>query len=51
MVESNLKQTVLVTGSSRVIGLAIAKEFDKHDFHVILHGRHPITSATASKFD
>lgn len=43
-------QTVLVTGSSRGIGLAIAKAFDAAGAHVILHARSAIAPEILAEF-
>jgi 3-oxoacyl-[acyl-carrier protein] reductase len=43
-------KTVLVTGSSRGIGLAIAKAFDASGARVILHGRSPIQADILAQF-
>lgn len=43
-------KTVLVTGSSRGIGLAIAKAFDAAGANVILHARSGISSETLTEF-
>ena len=36
-------QTAFITGSTRGIGLAIAKEFAKQGVHIILNGRRPVS--------
>ncbi|MEQ3445658.1 3-oxoacyl-[acyl-carrier-protein] reductase [Enterococcus cecorum] len=38
-------QTALITGSTRGIGLAIAKAFAKQGVHIILNGRRPVSEA------
>lgn len=38
-------QTAFITGSTRGIGLAIAKEFAKQGVHIILNGRRPVSEA------
>ena len=38
-------QTAFITGSTRVIGLAIAKAFAKQGVHIILNGRRPVSEA------
>ena len=43
-------QTVLVTGSSRGIGLAIAKAFDAAGAQVILHARSAIAPEILAEF-
>lgn len=43
-------KTVLVTGSSRGIGLAIAKAFDAAGANVILHARSEISPETLTEF-
>ena len=36
-------QTAFITGSTRGIGLAIAKAFAKQGVHIILNGRRPVS--------
>ncbi|MBS9335258.1 beta-ketoacyl-ACP reductase [Fructobacillus sp. M1-13] len=43
-------KTVLVTGSSRGIGLAIAHAFDKAGANLILHGRSPLKEEVINSF-
>ena len=38
-------QTAFITGSTRGIGLAIAKAFAKQGVHIILNGRRPVSEA------
>ncbi|MDF7637256.1 beta-ketoacyl-ACP reductase [Leuconostocaceae bacterium ESL0958] len=44
-------KTVLVTGSSRGIGLAVAHAFDQAGANVILHGRSPLSADLLKTFD
>ncbi|MBS9338598.1 beta-ketoacyl-ACP reductase [Fructobacillus sp. M2-14] len=44
-------KTVLVTGSSRGIGLAIAHAFDNAGANIILHGRSPLKEEVISSFN
>ncbi|MCO0832023.1 beta-ketoacyl-ACP reductase [Fructobacillus sp. W13] len=43
-------KTVLVTGSSRGIGLAVAHAFDEAGANIILHGRSPLKEEVISSF-
>lgn len=43
-------QTVLVTGSSRGIGLAVAHAFDRAGANLILHGRSPLKEEVINSF-
>lgn len=43
-------QTVLVTGSSRGIGLAVAHAFDQAGANLILHGRSPLKEEVINSF-
>ena len=43
-------KTVLITGSSRGIGLAIAKAFDAAGANLILHARSEIKAETLAEF-
>ncbi len=51
MVEQIQGKTVLITGSSRGIGLAIAKHFDQLGAQVILHSRYGINEKIKSQFN
>ena len=42
-------QTAFITGSTRGIGLAIAKAFAKQGVHIILNGRRPVSEALISE--